>query len=297
LAHNAGVTAWVLPKNLADGVAADGTPERRRWLDQLPVMVAALASQWSLDLDDPYQPGGQCAWVAPARGPFGERLVLKVGWSHPEALREADALRIWHGNGSVAVYAEQVTDDTVGLLIERCEPGLPLATLPEPDQDIVVCGLLRRLWLELPAGHAFPSLQTMCDAWADEFCEEAEREPPELDPGIARDGLQLFRLLPGSADRQLLLATDLHAENILAARREPWLVIDPKPHVGDPCYDVLQHMLNCDRLLTDPAGLARRLARMLDLDAERVLRWLFARCVVESPGNKDAARVAALLAP
>jgi streptomycin 6-kinase len=56
-------------------------------------------------------------------------------------------------------------------------------------------------------------------------------------------------------------------------------------------------MLNCDRLLTDPGGLARRLAGLLGLDTDRLLLWLFARCVVESPGSPDAARVAALLAP
>jgi streptomycin 6-kinase len=31
----------------------------------------------------------------------------------------------------------------------------------------------------------------------------------------------------------------------------------PKPYVGHPAYDVLQHMLNCeDRLAADPVGLA-----------------------------------------
>ncbi len=54
----------------------------------------------------------------------------------------------------------------------------------------------------------------------------------------------------------MLLATDLHAGNVLRAEREPWLVIDPKPFVGDPTYDALQHMLNCDdRLRADPVGL------------------------------------------
>ena len=43
----------------------------------------------------------------------------------------------------------------------------------------------------------------------------------------------------------MLLCTDLHAGNVLAAEREPWLVIDPKPDVGDPTYDVLQHLHNC----------------------------------------------------
>ena len=32
---------------------------------------------------------------------------------------------------------------------------------------------------------------------------------------------------------QVLLHQDLHAENVLAAGREPWLVIDPKPLAGE----------------------------------------------------------------
>jgi streptomycin 6-kinase len=288
---------WPMPANLVNGVADDGSPERRRWLEKLPGTVAETAAQWRLRLSEPYQPGGQCSWVGPASGPDGESLVLKVGWLHPEARQEAEALRFWAGNGAVEVYADRVTEDTIALLLERCEPGTPLAALAEPDQDVVVSGLLRRLWREVPAAHSFPSLQEMCKAWADEFAEAAAREPPDLDPGVARAGLELFRTLPASATRLVLLATDLHAENVLSAQREPWLAIDPKPHVGDPVYDALQHMLNCDRLRTDPIALASRLAALLDLDADRLRRWLFARCVVESPGNPDAARVATLLAP
>lgn len=60
-------------------------------------------------------------------------------------------------------------------------------------------------------------------------------------------------------------------------------MIDPKPFVGDPAYDPVQHVLNCDeRLSADPLGLARRMVELLDLDAERVRLWLFARCAQES---------------
>jgi streptomycin 6-kinase len=94
------------------------------------------------------------------------------------------------------------------------------------------------------------------------------------------------------------LCTDLHAGNVLAARREPWLVIDPKPFVGDPAFDPVQHMLNCDkRLTTDPAGLARRMAELLDLDPERVRLWLFARCVQESLHHELMRELARRLAP
>ena len=108
----------------------------------------------------------------------------------------------------------------------------------------------------------------------------------------------MWRRLPGEATRHVLLATDLHAMNVLAAEREPWLVIDPKPYLGDPHYDPLQHMFNCEsRLLADPHGLAHRMADLLDLDADRLLRWLFARSVVEHQWWPGLSGLAAQLAP
>jgi streptomycin 6-kinase len=59
----------------------------------------------------------------------------------------------------------------------------------------------------------------------------------------------------------------------------------------------VKHILNCERLTTDPAGLARGMADLLGLDPERLLAWLFARCVVESPEWPELHPVAARLAP
>ena len=83
------VAAFVLPTALVDSVRADALPERREWLRVLPDMVGELAQRWSLRLGQPYQPGGQCAWVAPARNTTGQDLVLKVAWRHDEAAHEA----------------------------------------------------------------------------------------------------------------------------------------------------------------------------------------------------------------
>jgi streptomycin 6-kinase len=212
--------------------------------------------------------------------------VLKVVCRHTEAAHEADGLREWDGDGAVRLYAVQEFDDTVALLLERCVPGTTLTSRPEPEQDMVIAGLLPRLWREPAPGQRFRPLQVMCDEWAAEFERKAADERATLDPGLAREGIKLFRTLPATAARHVLLCTDLHAGNVLAAEREPWLLIDPKPYFGDPTYDVLQHILNCDdRLRADPRALARRMADLLDLDAERVLLWLFARCVQESPDS------------
>jgi streptomycin 6-kinase len=284
-----------MPELLARRVALE--PERRGWLARLPGFASEIAERWSLDLGQPFQPGGQCAWVAPAQGAGGERLTLKIGWVHPEAAGEADGLRFWDGNGAVRLHAAYERDDTIALLLERCEPGTQLVRLPGPDQEAVLCSILLRLWREPAAEYQFPALTDMCRQWADEFEAENAADPVLLDAGIVRAGIELFRFLPESADRQVLLATDLHAENILAAEREPWLAIDPKPHVGDPAYDPLQHMISSDRLVADPIGLTRRLAESLDLDPERLLLWLFARCVQEVRGRPQLAAVAVRLAP
>lgn len=138
----------------------------------------------------------------------------------------------------------------------------------------------------------------MCDAWADEFEHKVPAPGVRLDPGLARDGIALFRNLPASADQHVLLCTDLHAGNVLAAEREPWLVIDPKPYVGDPVYDLLQHMLNNeDRLLAEPTHFSRRMADLAGVDADRLLLWLFARCVQESSDRPSLAEVARQVAP
>ncbi|HEX9355661.1 MAG TPA: aminoglycoside phosphotransferase family protein, partial [Streptosporangiaceae bacterium] len=92
----------------------------------------------------PTSPEGT-AWVAPARGASGERLVLKVAWWHTEAADEAAGLRAWTGNGTVQLHAVTELGDTTVLLLERCEPGTPLADMAEPEQDRVVAGLLHRL--------------------------------------------------------------------------------------------------------------------------------------------------------
>ena len=64
-------------------------------------------------------------------------------------------------------------------------------------------------------------------AWCFEREYAAAAPAERLDPGLARAGIALFRALPQSAGRQVLLCTDLHGDNVLAARRAPWLVIDP----------------------------------------------------------------------
>jgi streptomycin 6-kinase len=279
-----------------DAAVNDG---REAWLAALPAVVAQLQDRWSLTVGEPFEPGGHTAWVAPATDAVGRHVVLKVGWRHPEAEHEANGLQFWNGDGVVRLHAAERFDDTIALLLERCEPGAPLASRPETDQDQILAGLMLRLWKEPSRGAVFRPLAEMCDQWADEFERRmSTAQHPPVDPGLARAGIELFRTLPATATRHVLLCTDLHAGNVLAAHRQPWLVIDPKPYLGDPTYDPLQHLLNCDdRLRTDPEGLTCRMADLVDVDRQRMLLWLFARCIQESFDVPQLAEVAQRIAP
>ena len=115
--------------------------------------------------------------------------------------------------------------------------------------------------------------------WADETMAAAPRWP---DPGLIRAGLRLFEELSRPSSDDVLLATDLHAGNVLQAQRRPWLVIDPKPFVGDRAYDATQQLLNCsERMLTAPDATIRRFSDLLEVDDERVRLWMFARAAAE----------------
>jgi streptomycin 6-kinase len=270
------------------------------WLAALPDRVQELTARWGLVLGEPFEPGGNCAWVAPGTDPEGREVVLKVAWHHTEALHEAEGLAALGGRGVVELYAfehlaptrarggrNDDTSDTTAMLLERCRPGTELRGRDEAEQHIVVTDLLRSVWaVELPADHPFRPLSDMADDWVAHAEVRLAADPGRLDAGLARDGLTRFRELSRTEPTDVLLFTDLHAGNVLSAERRPWLLIDPKPYVGDPHYDVVQHLLNCDESLqADPIGLLTEVADLAGLDPERVRQWLFARCVLEILGD------------
>jgi streptomycin 6-kinase len=259
-------------------------PERVAWVAALPDRVEELTARWGLDLGEPFEPGGNCSWVVPGTDREGRDVVLKVAWQHIEALHEAEGLAALGGHGAVEVYAfEHLDGDTTALLLERCRPGTELRGRPQPDQHRVVTDLLRSVWaIDLPSGHPFRPLSMMADDWVASAEAQFAAEPERVDAGLAREGLALFRDLSRTGPTEVLLFTDLHAGNVLSSERRPWLLIDPKPYVGDPHYDVVQHLLNCDASLqADPIGLLTEVADLAGLDAGRVRQWLFARCVEE----------------
>jgi streptomycin 6-kinase len=231
-----------------------------------PGVIRELEDRWSLSLGDPFEHDDvSCSWVAPAMRADGTRAVLKLGVPHMEAEHEIQALHVC--NGDPTVHLLEADASLNAMLLERCEPGTALRERPEMEQDVVIAGLLRRFWRRPAAPHPFRPLSVMAASWAAETMADSPRWP---DAGLVREGLRLFEELSRPSAGDVLLATDLHAGNVLRAQREPWLVIDPKPFVGDRAYDATQHLRNCKaRMLTAPEATIRRLADLLEVDAGR----------------------------
>ena len=266
---------FAIPKQLA--AACQGHPERLAWLAQLPAAIAEVQRRWSLTLEPPWDAEASCSWVGPAMRLDGTRAVLKLGMPHMEAAHELRGLLFWDGEPTVRVIESDAGLNA--MLLERCEPGTSLRALPEPEQDVVIAGVLRRLWRRPSEPHAFRPLAEMLEYWTEESIGAA---PRWLDAGLVRAGLRLFEDVARPSTDDVLLATDLHAGNVLRAQRQTWLAIDPKPFVGDRAYDATQHLFNCtQRLLADPRGMIHRFADLLEVDDERVRLWLLARAAAE----------------
>jgi len=265
--------------------------EGAAWIAHLPEIIGQLRRRWSLKIGASF--AGEdvsCAWVAPAELPDGTGAVLKIGLPHMESRDEISGLRFWNGDPTVRLLD---ADERLGaMLLERCQPGTSLRSEPEPVQDVIIAELLRRLWRPALQPPAFRPLSELMHHWSEETLAQAGQWTDKMP---VREGLRLFRQLPATARAEVTLATDLHAGNVLRARRAPWLVIDPKPFVGDPAYDATQHLFNCTaRLRSDPMGTIRRFTDLLGVDCERARLWMFARAASEPRDNWNDERSLAL---
>lgn len=310
-------------------LASSDDPDVAAWRDGLPALVDGLLDRWGLTAGAPFDPGGSSAWVAPVREADGAQRVLKVAWAHDEARDEAAGMAAWQGRGAARVHRQEQQGQTSALLLERVWPGRPLAELLDwPRRDEIVAAVAQQLWVppaELVEAQVFEAelvepgqagrfrpLAQMCAWWADSAQQRVDAGASPLPAELVAHGLGLFRELPRQWDGEaVLLATDLHPGNVLVAEGDGtaadgahespdgrrWVLIDPKPYVGDPHYDLLQHMFNDpDRLRGQPVAFVERMAGLAGLDPWRLRQWLFARCVQESGVLAAASEAAQLLA-
>ncbi|HEY8286597.1 MAG TPA: aminoglycoside phosphotransferase family protein [Chloroflexota bacterium] len=257
---------------------AEGT----RWLAHLPERIAELEQEWDFRVGPAFDHGGAVSWVAPVELGDGSEAVLKIGIPHAQSRFESQALRCLDGRGAVRLL--QASEDGFSLLLERCLPGTDLWSLAEEEGNAVASRMLARMWREPDPSAPFMSLSDFVANWWDDLpriTATADYDGEAVAEAVARG-----RELASSQPRSVLLHGDFHPGNVLAARREPWLIIDPKPLVGEPAYDLAQWLYNRARFVIqadDAVAILRQLidrfAADLGLDPARIAGWAFVKAL------------------
>ena len=251
------------------------------WLADLPRLAAECAEQWGVRLEHPIDTPHSL--VVPA----GETVLKLNAPSHVEVEHEADALALWDGRGAVRLLARD--DAGRALLLERCRPGTRLGESDVDGIDVVL-ELIERVPDDPGVTHPFRLLGDEAARWAEEVPLRRDQAGRPFDRSLLDRALDVFATVDRTASA--LANQDLHAANILRATREPWLVIDPKPLVGEPELDGVGLLRNA-AWSGGPVAVRRWLDALagLGLDRERLRGWGVAHALAW--GAVDAARAIA----
>jgi streptomycin 6-kinase len=246
------------------------------WLERVPDLVTECVEQWGLRLGEPYE-AGAAGYTIRADLADGTPVVLKLIYPHREADREAEALKVWNGDGAIRLLAHD--EKRWAMLMERCEPGTLLARIDVDAALDVLTGLLPRLWKRV--GEPFRPLADEAAWWVDYLPDEWERAGQPFERRLLDEAIDALQGLAGSQGEQVLLHQDLHGDNVLAAQREPWLVIDPKPLVGEREFSVAPIVRDSEfgHSRRDVLHRFDRLTSELGLDRERARGWTIGQTV------------------
>ena len=280
-------------------VLPDGLEEQRelgpdwgRWLDTLPRVFAEVLADWELSRDGDDLWHGFCSLVAPVVTAESIPAVLKISFDgDDESVHEALALQHWQGDGVVRLL--RADPHRRALLLERLHRR-DLTDVWDLEACEVVAGLYPRI--HRPALPQLATVTSYVEKWLDALAGQPRDIP--IPHRMVEQALSLGRdLVADPASVGQIIHGDLHYENVLAADREPWLVIDPKPMSGDPHYEPAPMLWNrFDELADDVrGGLRRRFHTLVDhagLDEDRARDWVVVRMVLNANWSvEDAQRV------
>ncbi|WP_327587205.1 aminoglycoside phosphotransferase family protein [Nonomuraea sp. NBC_00507] len=269
----------VPPALTASHIKYDGEAGRA-WSAGLPALAERYLEEWELRLDG--EPGhGVVSLVLPVLRTDGTKAALKLQPVTAENATEAMGLRAWDGDGSVRLLASDPGTGT--LLLERLHADRPLSALPDDIEALTILTELLARLVAHPAPEGMRRLGDIAQAMLDDVDEALTKLPRDRDRRWLRwcaDAVAGLVSEPG--DR--LLHWDLHYDNVLAADREPWLAIDPKPLAGDPGFDLAPALWNRWDDVVATGDVTRAVLRRFDLmvdglglDPQRAAGWTLGR--------------------
>lgn len=238
------------------------------------------ARRWRVVVEDMFE-------TATSLIAYGRRdddpVVLKLVKSPGDEWHAGRVLHAFGGRGVVRVH------EFVGgaMLLERLRPGNSLVDLSLSDRDEEATTVLAEVIGAMSPDGAMRRYQTVRE-WGEGFRRYTASGDHRLPPEVVLQAEDAYDELVDSQRRPRLLHGDLQHSNVLFDDRRGWIAVDPKGVVGELEFEIgaaLRNPIERPDVFAAPAMIERRLHRfapMLDLDADRVLKWAFAQAVLSA---------------
>jgi streptomycin 6-kinase len=232
----------------------------RRVAERLRATAEEVAREWGVPLGERL-PAGRFSFVAFA----GEHTVLKVvPVEDDEADHEADALALLGGDGAVRLLRHDRARRAI--LIERALPGDDASALSDDEAIRVAIAGAKRFWRPALRAHPFRWIGDHVPRWLDNAGDHY----------LVRQAKEIYAAMrPSDAT---LVHGDFHHHNLLR-HGDGWVVIDPKPMVGEPEFDVPTFLWNPIGHLPTTESVERWIGAFADagLDANLIRKWAIVR--------------------
>ncbi|MCX5438108.1 aminoglycoside phosphotransferase family protein [Streptomyces sp. NBC_00569] len=266
-----------IPDGLVESQYTYAGEPGRAFIAGLPARVEEFVERWDLRVDGPAM-HGMAALVLPVVRGDGTPAVVKFQILDEETEGEPVALRVWDGAGAVRLLDH---DDATGtMLLERLDSGRMLDSVEDSRKAVLV---IAELLARLTSGPAPEGMRRLSGIAADMLAQVPSAlaaVPGPADRALLADCAAAVREVADEAGDRLL-HWDLHFENVLAAEREPWLAIDPKPLAGDPGFDLkpaIDNRFDADEVVWRFDAMSG----VLGLDRERARAWTLGRVLQDS---------------
>jgi len=273
-----------LPPALITHVTAICGDEGKRWLSDLPQMIAELEKRWSIRVLEPFT-AIEFNFVARAVQHDSEPVVIKIAppFENGEARSEARYLRALNGDGVIKLLAEDAAAQA--MLLEQAIPGRNLAEVYAGNKPACLGPAIEVLKLILKPVPTDKSEIVSLDDWFDGLRRHVSTEFPAE---YATYALDLYDNVLKKGENYYLHG-DFHPANVVSATRMPFLAIDPKGMIGPIGYDIAVFLNNYhwwQDSRTDIRGLldeaVDRFSVAFNIPAIELRQWAFAQMVLSA---------------
>jgi streptomycin 6-kinase len=248
------------------------TPPESAWLDVAPWGITPrveerlrktaeeVAREWGVSVGERLI-AGRFSYVALA-GPDAVLKVVPV--EDDEADHEADALALLNGDGAARLLRHDRARRAI--LIERARPGDDASRLSDDEAMRIAIVAAKRFWRPAERDRPFRWIGDHVPRWLDNAGDHY----------LVRQAKEIYASMH-PADTTLIHG-DFHHHNLLR-HGDGWVVIDPKPMVGEPEFDVPTLMWNPIGHTPTKESIERWIEGFAQagLDASQIRRWAIVR--------------------